>query len=154
MSAYKVEIEHHGCGKCGNGKTYTVVGPDDVRISESWEGEEAEYEAESRARELNTAYDLGRGVGQQAPKLFIEEPPKGDVRVLAWDSELKFWINLWWYPGKPIDADFLKLQYTYWMPEPPPPLASKPADTTLVETPATPEPALEPVIYNWDDVPF
>lgn len=58
--AYQAFCETNRCEHCGAGEQWTVEGPDGTCISESWTGEEAEYEAEARARQLNAAYELGR----------------------------------------------------------------------------------------------
>lgn len=141
--AYTVILDDHGCPSCSANKSWTVMGPDDTAIPNSFSGENALDEAESVARMLNTAYSLGRDVWQK-PKLFTEEPPVGDVRVLAWDDELKLWNTLWWHTGKVVNTEFLKLRYTVWIPELPPPDG------------ATPDKSIPaPVISDLgDDIPF
>lgn len=64
LEPYHVEVDTGGCERCGHGKTWTVVGPDDMAHSVSWEDQE---EAEDFARAMNCAYAAGRaadpGVG-------------------------------------------------------------------------------------------
>lgn len=54
---YFIEVDNNGC-TCGNGRTWTIVGPDGVATGQSWgDVEEAEYICEL----LNDAYQCGRG---------------------------------------------------------------------------------------------
>lgn len=159
--AYTVIVADVGCGYCGEGESYTVQGPDEVWMTEKLLGDEGKDEAKSRAYDLNTAYNLGRRVGQQVPKLFTEQPPQGDVRILVWSADLKLWTNAWWYQGKEVDEHFLKLKYTHWIPEPPPPLGTTTTETAPAEPiptiPATAPPTSTPtpaVDKHDDDIPF
>lgn len=52
--------ETDACARCGEGESWTVKGPDDVCIGESWTGDDAECEAEEMAQALNGAYEAGR----------------------------------------------------------------------------------------------
>ena len=56
---YRAFQEAKPCKRCGEGETWTVIGPQDICIGESWSGENAQHEAECRAQELNAAYDEG-----------------------------------------------------------------------------------------------
>lgn len=54
--AYRVVADSDGCPHCHAGKTWTVVGPDDVAIGQSFS---EEVDAEETAEMLNHAYMLG-----------------------------------------------------------------------------------------------
>jgi hypothetical protein len=54
---YFVEVDQNGCERCGHGKTWTVVGPDGVAHSQSFDDVE---DAESLADALNGAFFAGR----------------------------------------------------------------------------------------------
>jgi hypothetical protein len=53
---YRVEVEYDGCGECGVGKLYCIVGPDDVALGTSYENME---EAVELAAQLTSAYEAG-----------------------------------------------------------------------------------------------
>ena len=54
--AYVVIIDQDGCKECGHGRTFQVVGPDEVALGTTWEDLES---AQEMAYELNAAYMLG-----------------------------------------------------------------------------------------------
>ena len=54
--AYVVIIDQDGCKECGHGRTFQVVGPDDVALGTTWE--DLEF-AQQIAEQLNDAYKLG-----------------------------------------------------------------------------------------------
>lgn len=54
---FRVEVDHEGCMYCNRGKQWTVVGPDGVASSTSWEDED---DAEKHARDMNYAFAQGR----------------------------------------------------------------------------------------------
>jgi len=54
---FTVEVDDDGCSKCSHGKTWGVLGPDDVASSQSWADEE---DAQHFADEMNRAYELGQ----------------------------------------------------------------------------------------------
>jgi len=54
---YFVEVDSNGCRHCGVGRTWTVIGPNGVGASRSWEDEE---DAENFADSLNEAFWRGR----------------------------------------------------------------------------------------------
>lgn len=54
---YFVEVDSNGCGHCGAGRTYTVIGPDGVAAGTSWENEE---DADAYADAMNEAYAHGQ----------------------------------------------------------------------------------------------
>jgi hypothetical protein len=66
--AYTPVLDSPGCKHCKKGAVWTVVGPFDIGISESWEGDEAELTARLRADELNTAYEAGIAVAIAAKR--------------------------------------------------------------------------------------
>lgn len=39
VSPYRVEVENAGCERCSCGKTWTVVGPDEWAIGQTFENE-------------------------------------------------------------------------------------------------------------------
>src|SRR5690242_13232260 len=51
---YRVEVDHDGCERCSCGRTWTIVGPDDYAIGQSFESQE---DAEDLARLLNAAHE-------------------------------------------------------------------------------------------------
>jgi hypothetical protein len=53
---YFVEVDVTGCRCCGAGKTWTVIGPDGVAASRSWE---CVSDAEDFAEALNDAFYKG-----------------------------------------------------------------------------------------------
>jgi hypothetical protein len=55
---YFIEVDTNGCGHCGAGRTWLVVGPDGYGGSQSFEDEE---DAAHLAQILNDAYWMGRG---------------------------------------------------------------------------------------------
>lgn len=55
---YFVEVDANGCGHCGAGRQWTVVGPDGVAIGQSFEDEEI---ADDIASYMNQAYWVGKG---------------------------------------------------------------------------------------------
>jgi hypothetical protein len=147
--AYKVVLSKGGCASCNRGCEWDVVGPDGAALSQSWVDNDEERagfeEAEKVAEWLSSAYELGRAAAVPPPKAFTVEPPEGDIRVLVWDEEIKLWSNLWWYPGKVVDAEFLKLHYTHWLPEPPAPHVPGVEPATAIAP---------PVADDWDNIPF
>lgn len=58
--SYEVILEKSACPHCGRGESWTVKGPDDVLIGQSWEGPEGECEADETSQMLNAAYELGK----------------------------------------------------------------------------------------------
>jgi hypothetical protein len=54
--AYKVEQEHPGCSKCGEGKTWVVIGPDGFAGGTSYGREE---DAEEHADDMSRAFEAG-----------------------------------------------------------------------------------------------
>lgn len=56
VGPYLVEVGKKGCERCCAGKQWTVVGPDDVAHSESFENPD---DAEALAMALNDAFSLG-----------------------------------------------------------------------------------------------
>lgn len=58
---YRVEVDKDGCETCGHGRMWTIVGPDNVALGESWGDKEF---VDDIAQLLNEAYDAGRaGLG-------------------------------------------------------------------------------------------
>jgi hypothetical protein len=55
---YFVEVDKNGCSKCGHGREYTIIGPEDCALSVSWEDKE---ESARICEWLNEAYYHGRG---------------------------------------------------------------------------------------------
>jgi hypothetical protein len=58
---YVVEVDHGGCSHCHGGRTWTVVGPDDVAISTSFEDRE---HVEWIAEQMNHAYQAGQAAAR------------------------------------------------------------------------------------------
>lgn len=58
---YFVEVEANGCPHCGQGRTYRIVGPDDVGTGTIYENDN---EASEVADDLNGAYWNGYSVGK------------------------------------------------------------------------------------------
>jgi hypothetical protein len=58
VNAYTVEIENGGCGQCGAGRYWVIVGPDGVASATSYCGNQEEVE--ELAEGLNIAYEAGR----------------------------------------------------------------------------------------------
>ena len=56
---YFIEVDDNACGTCGAGRTWTVIGPDGVAASQSWEDEE---DATAYADALNHAFWRGRSL--------------------------------------------------------------------------------------------
>lgn len=54
---YFVEVNTNGCGTCGAGRTWLVIGPDDYAGSQTFSDEE---DADALAESLNAAYASGR----------------------------------------------------------------------------------------------
>ena len=54
---YTVEVDKPGCDHCGTGCQWTVVGPDDVAIGQSFEDKEL---ADDIADYMNMAFDAGK----------------------------------------------------------------------------------------------
>lgn len=54
--AYRVAVDDNGCEKCGRGKQWAVVGPDDTAESVMFSDEE---DADALAAALNAAYNKG-----------------------------------------------------------------------------------------------
>ena len=65
---YRAIRETEPCKRCGEGETWTVMGPEDICIGQSWAGENAECNAEECAQELNAAFDAGRRSVSQSAK--------------------------------------------------------------------------------------
>ena len=57
MSAYRVEVDHEGCEKCGAERTWTLIGPDRYAIGISYGKQE---DAEEMADDLNEAFEKGK----------------------------------------------------------------------------------------------
>ncbi len=55
--AYFIEVDTNGCPTCGKGKTWSVVGPNGMASSTSYEDEE---DAQNQADQLNEAFWHGR----------------------------------------------------------------------------------------------
>jgi hypothetical protein len=55
---FRVEVDKGGCERCGHGTQWTVVGPDDVAIGQSFEDEEL---ADDIAEYMNQGYRAGCG---------------------------------------------------------------------------------------------
>lgn len=72
--------ETDACARCGEGESWTVKGPDDVCIGQSWEGDEAECNAEETAQMLNAAFEAGQRSGYD--EAFRSNPParQEDIR--------------------------------------------------------------------------
>lgn len=67
---FRVEVDHGGCEHCAAGKTWTVVGPDDVALSRSYEeSDEAEY----LCNELNDAYAFGFAAARRDPSVGLRD---------------------------------------------------------------------------------
>lgn len=60
VDAYTAFRDTEPCKRCGEGESWTVKGPDDVCIGQSWTGDDAECNAEEMAQALNAAYEAGR----------------------------------------------------------------------------------------------
>lgn len=58
--AYVAFKETDSCLRCGEGESWTVKGPDGICIGQSWEGDEAECNAEETAQMLNAAFQAGK----------------------------------------------------------------------------------------------
>jgi hypothetical protein len=58
--AYTAFRETEPCKRCGDGESWTVKGPDDLCIGQSWTGEDAECNAQEEAQALSAAFDLGQ----------------------------------------------------------------------------------------------
>ena len=54
---YFIEVCENGCSKCGADRTWDVIGPDGVALSQSYHDEE---DASWLAEQLNDAYFAGR----------------------------------------------------------------------------------------------
>jgi len=59
LNFYRLEIISEPCSKCGEGKMWAVVGPDDIAIGIDFADECEAYET---AVMLERAYELGRAV--------------------------------------------------------------------------------------------
>lgn len=55
---FRVEVEKAGCERCGHGTQWTVVGPNEVAISQSFEDQEL---AEDIAEYMNQGFRAGCG---------------------------------------------------------------------------------------------
>jgi hypothetical protein len=55
---FTVELDKKGCERCGHGARWTVVGPGDIAISESFDDKEL---AEDIAEYMNQGYRVGCG---------------------------------------------------------------------------------------------
>jgi hypothetical protein len=55
--AYRVEQDADGCACCGDGKSWVIVGPDEVALGTSYFHRE---DADDLAEDLNSAYEAGR----------------------------------------------------------------------------------------------
>ena len=51
-----IEVDDNGCKHCGRGRTYTIIGPNDVGLGTSYEDEE---QASELCEMLNGAYYIG-----------------------------------------------------------------------------------------------
>jgi hypothetical protein len=58
--AYTAFKETDACARCHEGESWTVKGPDGVCIGQSWEGDDAECNAEETAQMLNAAFEAGK----------------------------------------------------------------------------------------------
>jgi hypothetical protein len=73
--AYFVEPEKEGCRRCGQGKTWNVIGPDDLALSTTFEDKD---DAEHHASILSEAWRLGYTSGTQG-----EETPRETLERLV-----------------------------------------------------------------------
>jgi hypothetical protein len=77
---YFVEPEKEGCRRCGEGKTWNVIGPDDLALSTTFEDKD---DAEHHASILNEAWRLGYVSGTRGD---AETPRETLDRLLAEDG--------------------------------------------------------------------
>lgn len=68
MLAYRVVSDNKACSHCGNGGTFTVIGPNNVAIGTSFSDE---TDASETASMLNAAFELG--MQQQKKTVSIDD---------------------------------------------------------------------------------
>lgn len=159
-SPYRVQVDDQGCDACLHGRTWWVIGPDEVASSTSYGDEE---EANSLRDALNAAYALGRqNVIVDPWTKFTEVSPPASTRLLVWDAEFSSMAVM--YSGDPQEAveTAAAMKYSHYMLPKSlrgPPAAELPAIQPLaVEAPAPapespPTPPSASPDYD-DDLPF
>lgn len=154
-----------GCGQCGHGVLFDVIGPDDVAHSTQYGDEE---EANSVRDGFDRAYELGKQAGLlQANNwtAFSEtELPPDSSSILVWDAEYNNISSSYWITSIHNIETAQKLKWSHWIlvnkliapppgatTEPPTPPEADPVPTLA----AAPESATQESAPDWtDDIPF
>lgn len=137
-----------GCGQCGHGELFDVIGPDDVAHSTQYGDQE---EAESVRAGFDRAYWLGHQVGflegQGDPwtPFAADTLPPANVALLVWDAQFDSLSSTWWGEGTTLDYA-RQYQWSHWMRgnRLRPPIVPKVEQATAAEPPTVQPPTVEP----------
>lgn len=163
-----------GCGQCGHGEMFDVIGPDDVAHSTSYGDEE---EARSVQAGFNRAFELGRAQGFSeglgSPWIEFTEatlPPDGGS-LIVWDAQFNSISSSYWLASINTLETAREMRWTHWMDATrmrPPLVRPKqaedaPAPEASADPPAPQQPApdaspatlsTDRALEDWDDIPF
>lgn len=131
-----------GCGQCGHGELFDVIGPDDVAHSTQYGDQE---EAESVRAGFDRAYWLGHqagfieGQGDPWTPFAPDSMPPKNTALLVWDAEFASLSASWW--GEDSTIEYAQnMKWSHWML----PKKLRPPIVVKPETPAAEPPTLEP----------
>lgn len=172
---FRVAIDEEGCGGCGHGRTYHVVGPDEVASSTSYELEE---DAQALLNDCNLAYELGeragiaKGAAQGVQALWTvfsaDTMPPNRSSLMVWDAQFGGITPFYYVADHDTLEKLLERQFTHYVLasvfKPPLDLVATPDPLIPTlrpepEAPPTAEPAAKQIETTpdstWDDyMPF
>lgn len=156
-----------GCGQCGHGELFDVIGPDDVAHS-------TQYGDEEEARSICHAFDRAYELGRQAALLeahpwtaFAADTLPPDGSILVWDAQFNNITSSYWISSINNLETAQKMHWSHWVVlerivAPPPGASREPPPVVIPPAPPTLEPpldqatekAIEPAPDWTDDIPF
>ena len=100
---YFIEVDVNGCEHCSGGRMWTVVGPGDIGIGQSWGDEE---HAQDIADLMNMAFDAGRESDEKEVELYRSQLNDANHRVAELQEQLHSALSETAAPAYHIDIVF------------------------------------------------
>jgi len=163
---FRVAMDDEGCGACEHGRTFHVIGPNEMANSVSYGNvEDAEYLRD----ECNRAFELGRRATQWTA--FSESTMPPDLsEVIVWDAQFSRATSFIYFQTEHTLESLSQSQYTHYvllakafsapsdLAATPPAIQAAPvpplSDVPTLSDAAPPDPAAQAEDQWGDDTPF